>query len=132
MDWNIWIAIFSWRGDCTCFNANSEFIVLRIHDACSIYNDFEEYGSISFLFICPKLENLVLKGNPISYEVEYRPTIFRILPGLKNLDVIMMKRVPKSICKKDKSPNEDDDNEGTASNGIPQQDSDLRELESKI
>ena len=43
----------------------------------------------------------------------------------------MMKRVPKSICKKDKSPNEDDDNEGTASNGIPQQDSDLRELESK-
>ena len=95
-------------------------------------NDFEEYGSISFLFICPKLENLVLKGNPISYEVEYRPTIFRILPGLKNLDVIMMKRVPKTICKKDKSPNEDDDNEGTASNGIPQQDSDLRELESKI
>ena len=80
-------------------------------------NDFEEYGSISFLFICPKLENLVLKGNPISYEVEYRPTIFRILPGLKNLDVIMMKRVPKTICKKDK-PDEDDDFEGRGTVGM--------------
>ena len=60
---------------------------------------------------------MVLKGNPISYEVEYRPTIFRILPGLKNLDVIMMKRVPKSICKKDK-PDEDDDFEGRGTVGI--------------
>ena len=95
-------------------------------------NEFDEYGSISFLFICPKLENLVLKGNPISYDVDYRATIFRILPGLKNLDVITMKRVSKTICKKDTSPNEDDDFEGTASNGIPAPDSDLKELESKL
>ena len=81
-------------------------------------NDFEEYGSISFLFICPKLENLVLQGNPISYESEYRATIFRILPGLKNLDVIMMKRVAKSVCKKDKSPTEDDEFDGNSSNSI--------------
>ena len=70
-------------------------------------NEFEDYGSISFLFICPKLENLVLKGNPISYEPEYRQTIFRILPSLKNLDVITMKRVARTICKKDPSPSDD-------------------------
>jgi len=101
----------------------------KIHTLDLENNEFDEYGSISFLFICPKLENLVLKGNPISYDVDYRATIFRILPGLKNLDVITMKRVSKTICKKDTSPNEDDDFEGTASNGIPAPDSDLKELE---
>ena len=70
-------------------------------------NDFEDYASISFLFICPKLENLVLKGNAISYDDDYRPTIFRILPNLKNLDVIMMQRAPKMVCKKDKNPSDD-------------------------
>lgn len=44
MDWDFWIAIFSWRGDCTCFNASSELVVLCFHDACAIYNDSEEYG----------------------------------------------------------------------------------------
>ena len=76
--------------------------------ACYFFsNDFEEYASISFLFICPKLENLVLKGNPISYDEDYRCTIFRILPSLKNLDVIMMQRAPKYVCKKDMNPPDD-------------------------
>jgi hypothetical protein len=70
-------------------------------------NEFEDYGSISFLFICPKLENLVLQGNPISYDSDYRSHIFRILPGLKNLDVIMMPRAPKTVCKKDSNPSDD-------------------------
>ena len=53
------------------------------------------------------MENLVLKGNAISYDDDYRPTIFRILPNLKNLDVIMMQRAPKMVCKKDKNPSDD-------------------------
>ena len=92
-------------------------------------NEFEEYGSISFLFICPKLENLVLQGNPIAFESEYRATIFRILPSLKNLDVIMMKRVPKTVCKKDKSPTEDDDLDGNSSNTVTTTSNIPRELE---
>ena len=44
MDWDLWICLFSGRGDCTCFNASSELTVLRFHDACAIYNDSEEYG----------------------------------------------------------------------------------------
>jgi len=79
----------------------------RIHTLDLENNDFEEYASISFLFICPKLENLVLKGNPISYDEDYRCTIFRILPSLKNLDVIMMQRAPKYVCKKDMNPPDD-------------------------
>ena len=39
----------------------------------------------------------ILKGNSISYDVDYRATIFRILPGLKNLDVITMKRQSNEI-----------------------------------
>ncbi len=60
------------------------------------------------MFICPKLENLVLKGNPISFDSEYRPTIFRMLPGLKNLDEIMYPRAQRFVCnKKDPSPFDD-------------------------
>ena len=96
---------------CAAYNQISDVYPItelrKIHTLDLENNDFEDYGSISFLFICPKLENLVLKGNPISYEPEYRPTIFRILPGLKNLDVITMKRVPRTICKKDPSPSDD-------------------------
>jgi len=72
----------------------------RIHTLDLENNEFEEYASISFLFICPKLENLVLKGNPISYDEDYRCTIFRILPSLKNLDVIMIKGLQNMFAKK--------------------------------
>lgn len=85
----------------------------RIHTLDLENNAFEDYGSISFLFICPKLENLVLQGNPISHEENYRPTIFRILPMLKNLDIIIAPRAPKTLCKKDSKFYDDEtDNAG--------------------
>ena len=81
---------------------------------------------------------LYFLGNPISYDPEYRPTIFRILPSLKNLDVITMKRVPRTICKKDPSPS-DDNFEGpspmavsTGSNEFPKELEDVDDEPKKV
>ena len=46
----------------------------------SLSNDIDTFDAISFLFLCNKLENLVLKGNPIADDLEYRNRVFRILP----------------------------------------------------
>ena len=35
-------------------------------------NLINDYDSISFLFLCPRLESLVLLGNPVAEEPEYR------------------------------------------------------------
>ena len=40
------------------------------HSLCS--NLINDYDSISFLFLCPRLESLVLLGNPVAEEPEYR------------------------------------------------------------
>ena len=40
-------------------------------------NHIEDYNSISFLFLCPRLESLVLMGNPVAEEPEYRDVSFR-------------------------------------------------------
>ena len=81
---------------------------------------------------------LYFLGNPISYDPEYRPTIFRILPSLKNLDVITMKRVPRTICKKDPSPS-DDNFEGpspmtvsTGTNDFPKEIEDVDDEPKKV
>ena len=41
----------------------------------------------------------------------------------------MMKRVPKTVCKKDKSPTEDDDLDGNSSNTVTAGSNIPRELE---
>ena len=78
-------------------------------------NAFDEFSPISFLFICPKLDNLVLKGNQISRRSDYRQRIFRMLPHLKNLDVIVTPRAPR-FCKRN-TPNDNDQNDDDAENG---------------
>ena len=51
---------------CAAYNQISDVYPItelrKIHTLDLENNEFEDYGSISFLFICPKLENLVLKG----------------------------------------------------------------------
>ena len=51
---------------CAAYNQISDVYPItelrKIHTLDLEHNEFEDYGSISFLFICPKLENLVLKG----------------------------------------------------------------------
>ena len=39
-------------------------------------NLINDYDSISFLFLCPRLESLVLLGNPVAEEPEYREIAF--------------------------------------------------------
>ena len=92
-------------------------------------NAFDEFAPISFLFICPKLENLVLKGNGISRRRDYRHRIFQMIPHLKNLDVIVAPRAPRA-CRKYLEDN-DDKNDDDAQNGAaPKVESDIpRELE---
>ena len=71
-------------------------------------NSFDTLGSISFLFICPRLENLVLKGNPVSRMEDYRLRVFNMLPNLKNLDVILIQRAPRTVCRRDPEDEEKD------------------------
>jgi len=79
-------------------------------------NSFDSLGSISFLFICPRLENLVLKGNPVSRMEDYRLRVFNMLPNLKNLDVILIARAPRTVCRKEA---EDGDNDHDRDSGAP-------------
>ena len=58
-----------------------------------------------------------MKGNRISRNRDYRARIFRMLPNLKNLDVIVTPRAPR-VCRKNtldnNDPNDDPEN-GAAS-----------------
>ena len=62
---------------CAAYNQISDVYPItelrKIHTLDLEHNEFEDYGSISFLFICPKLENLVLKGK---FEFWHFPPIF--------------------------------------------------------
>ena len=40
-------------------------------------NWIESFDSVSFLFLCPKLEFLVLRGNPVADMHNYREFVFR-------------------------------------------------------
>ena len=45
----------------------------RSNNRVSLCSNFiDDYDSISFLFLCPRLESLVLMGNPVADEPEYR------------------------------------------------------------
>ena len=66
----------------------------------ALSNSISDYDSVSFLFLCPGLENLVLAGNPVSADPDYRPTVFRILPRLKNLDVVVTARADRAQCRR--------------------------------
>ncbi len=48
-------------------------------------NFIDSLDSVSFLFLCPKLDYLVLKGNPISYMHDYRNFIFRQVQNYSKL-----------------------------------------------
>lgn len=95
-------------------------------------NIIDSYDSVSFLFLCPKLETLVLKDNPISEDPNYRKRVFQILPSLKNLDVIIFPRVIKELCRQyRRPPNPDDESEGDlmalAEESLPVDDEDEEE-----
>ncbi|XP_059080437.1 uncharacterized protein LOC131878473 [Tigriopus californicus] len=76
-------------------------------------NVIDSYDSVSFLFLCPNLETLVLKDNPVSEEPDYRARVFGILPSLKNLDVVVFPRVIKELCRQyRRPPNPDDESDG--------------------
>ena len=51
----------------------------------------------------------MLKGNPIADDLEYRNRVFRILPGLKNLDVILTPRADRDFCRRYRKREEPDD-----------------------
>ena len=58
----------------------------------------------------------MLKGNPIARHDDYRVRIWRMLPNLKNLDVIVTPRAPRTFCREDTLDNndQDDGNNGNA------------------
>ena len=91
---------------------------MKYQNKCYFSNCFDDFAPISFLFICPKLENLVLKGNRISRQRnpdrDYRQRIFRMLPNLKNLDVIVTPRAPR-VCRRNSQDNNDQNDD--AENG---------------
>ena len=71
-----------------------------LQQKCAYSNTIADYDSVSFLFLCPSLENLVLRGNPVSTtDPDYRATVFRILPNLKNLDVVVTARADRAHCR---------------------------------
>lgn len=61
-----------------------------------------------------------MKFFQISYDDDYRPHIFRILPMLKNLDVIMMPRPPRIFPKKD-SIEQEENNEAQVEISVPKE-----------
>ena len=51
----------------------------------------------------------MLKGNRIARDNNYRDRIFRMLPNLKNLDVIVTPRAPRTLCRRDTPDHNDQD-----------------------
>lgn len=49
-------------------------------------NDIVSFNSISFLYLCPKLNTVTFRGNPIASEEDYQERMKRYFPRLKHLD----------------------------------------------
>ncbi|CAB4069494.1 unnamed protein product [Lepeophtheirus salmonis] len=81
-------------------------------------NSIRNYNAVSFLCLCPKLEHLILKGNQISSDSNYRQRVFGYIPHLSTLDVCPQnrKRSCRSYSFDDKRNNDDDQNDTKNSN----------------
>ena len=55
-------------------------------------NIIDDFDSVSFLYLTPKLHTITFRGNPIAEHPEYEERIRRYLPRLKNLDPVKLKR----------------------------------------
>jgi len=56
-------------------------------------NIIDDFDSVSFLYLTPKLHTITFRGNPIAEHPEYEERIRRYLPRLKNLDPVKLKSV---------------------------------------
>ncbi len=74
----------------------------------------ETYDSVSFLFLCPRLESLVLRGNPVAERPDYRETVFGHLPALQHLDIATEARIAKELCRRFRKDFNDDGSGGNA------------------
>lgn len=59
--------------------------VKKVRYLSMMYNDVSSFSGLGSLS-CPALEELHLKGNPISFQIGYRQRVFAELPNLKFLD----------------------------------------------
>merc|ERR550519_2365451 len=71
----------------------------------SINNVTPSFDSISFLYLCPKMQTVTFRGNPIADAADYQERIHRYFPRLKSLDPMSRKyRIINDEC----NPKNDD------------------------
>ena len=70
--WPSWRSL-TWRSGLTFFQEIGIWLLF-----CS--NDIHSFDSISFLYLCPKMQTVTFRGNPIADAADYQERIHRYFP----------------------------------------------------